>query len=292
MDWNRIAERITVATGDPFVVEACAAVGGGCINETVRLSGKDGREFFIKLNRASRMEMFAAEAEGLREIRESETVRAPEPICLGVSGESAWLVLEYLPLKGATASAPLGSALARMHRRTAEAFGWTRNNTIGSTPQINSLSSDWIVFWREHRLGSQLRLAERKGYSGRLLEQGERLLESFPGLFTTYQPEPSLLHGDLWSGNQAVLPSGEPVIFDPAVYYGDREAEIAMTELFGGFSREFYAAYEEVWPLDEGYGVRRDLYNLYHILNHLNLFGGGYLRQAERMMQRLLSELH
>ncbi len=292
MDWNRIAERITVATGDPFVVEACAAVGGGYINETVRLSGKDGREFFVKLNRASRMEMFAAEAEGLREIRESETVRVPEPICLGVSGESAWLVLEYLPLKGATASAPLGGALARMHRRTAEAFGWMRNNTIGSTPQINSLSSDWIVFWREHRLGYQLRLAERKGYSGRLLEQGERLLESFPGLFTTYQPEPSLLHGDLWSGNQAVLPSGEPVIFDPAVYYGDREAEIAMTELFGGFSREFYAAYEEVWPLDEGYGVRRELYNLYHILNHLNLFGGGYLRQAERMMQRLLSELH
>jgi fructosamine-3-kinase len=178
-----------------------------------------------------------------------------------------------------------------MHRVTQARFGWVQDNTIGSTPQINTPEEDWIVFWREHRLRFQLHLATRHGHGGRLRERGERLLDEFPRLFAEYQPAASLLHGDLWSGNYAYTREGEPVIFDPAVYYGDREADLAMTELFGGFGREFYAAYREAYPLDEGYAVRKTLYNLYHVLNHLNLFGGGYLSQAQGMIDRLLSEL-
>ena len=137
----------------------------------------------------------------------------------------------------------------------------------------------------------QLDLAERRGAAARLLSQGERLLLDLPVLFDSYQPVASLLHGDLWSGNYAYLPSGEPTLFDPAVYYGDREADLAMTELFGGFGADFYAAYNNAWPLDSGYRTRKTLYNLYHILNHFNMFGGGYLGQAQRMMDSLLSEL-
>ncbi len=233
-----------------------------------------------------------AEAEGLQEIIATTTVKAPAPVCWGTAGGFAYLVLEYLPLKRDSAFSRLGEELAEMHRHTWSEYGWKRNNTIGSSPQDNTPSADWVAFWRERRLGYQLRLAAKKGYTGKLQERGERLMECFPLLFSSYAPSPSLLHGDLWAGNQAVTLSGQPVIFDPAVYYGDRETDIAMTELFGGFPADFYAAYNAVWHLDDGYSVRRQLYNLYHILNHLNLFGGGYLRQAEQMMERLLSELH
>ncbi len=158
--------------------------------------------------------------------------------------------------------------------------------------QVNNRSEDWQSFWREQRLGFQLKLAADKGYGGRLQADGERLCSNMAALFDNYLPQPSLLHGDLWAGNAAVDKRGRPVIYDPACYYGDREADLAMTELFGGFSRGFYAAYQAVWPLDHGYGVRKTFYNLYHILNHVNLFGGGYLRQAESMMAMLLSEIH
>ncbi|MGZ8947750.1 MAG: fructosamine kinase family protein, partial [Methylococcaceae bacterium] len=171
-------------------------------------------------------------------------------------------------------------------------FGWHRDNTIGSTLQINNQSNDWLTFWREQRLGFQLKLAGNNGYGGSLQANGECLCSDMAILFNDYMPQPSLLHGDLWAGNAAVDKLGSPVIFDPACYYGDREADLAMTELFGGFSRDFYAAYQAVWPLDDGYDVRKTLYNLYHILNHLHLFGGGYLRQAESMMAMLLSEIH
>jgi fructosamine-3-kinase len=178
-----------------------------------------------------------------------------------------------------------------MHRITRPAFGWVRDNTIGSTPQINTPADDWIGFWRDRRLRFQLELAVRNGAGGSLQAGGERLLDEFPRLFSSYTPVASLLHGDLWGGNQAYTRAGEPAIYDPAVYYGDRETDIAMTELFGGFGRDFYAAYREHYPLDEGYAVRRRLYNLYHVLNHFNMFGGGYLSQARGMLDSLLSEL-
>ncbi|HJT50770.1 MAG TPA: fructosamine kinase family protein [Nitrosospira sp.] len=292
LSWIEIAAQISCATGTPFTVKKTFPVGGGCINRAYRLEG-DGKRFFVKLNSAESLPMFETEAAGLQEISSSRTLRVPEPLCWGDDGSSAWLVLEYVELNGNSRSgaAALGSRLAAMHHVSSKQFGWNRDNTIGTTPQINDCSSDWIEFWRRYRLGYQLQLARTNGYSGRLQAQGERLIERLDVFFSGKQPIASLLHGDLWSGNYSFDSSALPVIFDPAVYYGDRETDIAMTELFGGFSDDFYAAYREAYPLDPGYGTRRTLYNLYHILNHLNLFGGGYLRQAEQMISRLLSEI-
>lgn len=288
--WGAIGDGLVEATGKQGAVTPLGEVGGGCINRAMRIN-HGGQTYFVKLNDAAHADMFAAEARGLRELRDSHSLRVPEPLCYGADAQSAWLVLEDLALGGSGDPAALGCGLAAMHQVTQEYFGWERDNTIGSTPQINTREGDWAVFWREHRLRFQLELAERHGFGGRLCARGERLLDAVPLLFAGHQPPASLLHGDLWSGNYAYTHGGEPVIFDPAVYYGDREADIAMTELFGGFGRTFYAAYHEAWPLDEGYAVRKTLYNLYHILNHLNLFGGGYLSQAQGMIERLLSEL-
>jgi len=287
--WTAVAQHISRASGAAFAVRAQHGVGGGCINTTTVL--QDGkRRYFVKLNDASRGSMFEAEAEGLGEIARTRTVRVPAPLCWGTANGSAYLVLEYLELGGARTDhlERLGQQLARMHRTTRDQFGWQRDNTIGSTPQINTSCPDWVEFWRQHRFGFQLELAARNGRD--LMRKGERLIAKMGEFFRDYRPVPSLLHGDLWSGN--VGATGEqPVIFDPAVYYGDREADLAMTELFGGFSGRFYQAYHETWPLDPGYKTRKTLYNLYHVLNHFNLFGGGYASQAERMIDSLLGEL-
>jgi fructosamine-3-kinase len=302
-----IARAITQATGEIFRPESRQGVSGGDINTAEILKG-GGRSYFVKSNDATRLDMFAAESEGLTEIANSRTVHVPQPVCLGTHGDRAYLVLEYLDIglgvgksdpqgrggdaRGRTPVATdelLGRQLAAMHHVTQSCFGWRRNNTIGSTPQINTGEHDWVTFYREHRLRFQLDLADQNGFGGNLRRRGEELLEKMPVFFANYQPPPSLLHGDLWGGNHATLSDGTPVIYDPAVYYGDREADLAMTELFGGYSDVFYAAYQEAWPLDHGYRVRRDLYNLYHVFNHLNLFGGGYRRQAEGLIDRLLS---
>jgi len=288
--WDTIAEEIGHASGEPFTLRNRSAQGGGCINSTFTVA--DGaRRYFVKLNDATRLEMFEAERDGLNEIAASNTVRVPQPLCSGAAEGQAFLVLEQLELGGKGGMAQLGRQLAQMHRVTRERFGWYRDNTIGSTEQPNEETDDWFEFICERRLGHQLDLALKNGYGGRLRRLGEETLDRFPDLFRDYLPPASLLHGDLWGGNAATLRSGEPVIFDPAVYYGDREADIAMTELFGGFSDDFYDAYNEAWPLDHGYKLRKLLYNTYHVLNHLNMFGGGYGAQAEAMMERILSEL-
>jgi fructosamine-3-kinase len=290
-DWQSIAEQIETATGEPFRPAAPRDVGGGCINSAIVLD--DGRRtVFVKLNLAELLDMFEAEAAGLTEIAATRSIRVPSPICTGTAGGRAFVAMEHLPLggRGSRGAAAAGEQLAAMHRATRGQFGWVRDNTIGSTPQLNGERSDWITFWREQRLGFQLDLAARQGYGGRLQQRGARLLDGFAALID-HSPSPSLLHGDLWGGNIGYTSEDEPVIFDPAVYYGDREADVAMTELFGGFCADFYAAYNAAWPLDSGYAVRKTLYNLYHIINHLNLFGGGYQSQAERMIDRLLAEL-
>jgi fructosamine-3-kinase len=290
-DWEAIGRHIGHTLGEPFEATRPHPVGGGCINASYVLGG-DRRRVFVKLNHASRLEMFEAEAEGLMEIARSRSVTVPAPLCTGQAGDDAYLALEYLELESAkTDSAErLGRELAAMHRTTQPRFGWRRGNTLGSTPQSNAPCDDWVTFWQRQRLGYQLTLATHNGAGRELSQRGEQLLECVGGFFSGYRPQPSLLHGDLWSGNYAVTHAGVPVIFDPAVYYGDRETDLAMTELFGGFPAAFYAAYQEAYPLDPGYGMRKTLYNLYHILNHFNLFGGGYLRQARDMMDRLLSE--
>ncbi len=236
--------------------------------------------------------MFEAERAGLEALAHTNTVRVPRVVAVGADAQQAWLIAEWMDLGplSARAEEALGEQLAALHTHTHTHFGFFADNFIGATPQPNGFCPDWVEFWRTRRLGFQLQLAERNGFGARLSELGARLLERLPALFTGYRPAPSLLHGDLWGGNAAAV-GDMPVIFDPAAYYGDREADLAMTELFGGFSSRFYDAYRAHAPLDAGYRVRRELYNLYHVLNHANLFGGGYAAQAERMMQRLLAEI-
>lgn len=290
--WDHISQHISQCTQIQFRAQHQSSLGGGCINQACRISDGD-RSYFVKTNSASRLDMFEAEFEGLGVMYASKTIRVPQPVCVGSETSSSYLVLEYLPLGGGSnrqSLEQLGQKLAAMHQVTLNQYGWQRDNTIGSTSQINDYTDDWLSFWRDKRLAFQLSLAARNGFTGRLQQQGEKLLDGLDNFFHQYRPPASLLHGDLWSGNYGVLQSGEPVIFDPAVYYGDRETDLAMTELFGGFPARFYDAYQEVYPLDDGYGQRKTLYNLYHILNHLNLFGGGYLGQAQGMIDSLLSE--
>ncbi|HSM81054.1 MAG TPA: fructosamine kinase family protein [Nodosilinea sp.] len=285
--WTAIAQHISAQTGTAFAVEARQSVGGGCINQAYRLSD-ERQTFFLKLNQAPQVAMFEAEALGLRDLYNSQTIRVPRPICWGTADGMAYLAMEWLDLGsgGGDAWGRMGTALAAMHRvTTASGFGWHQDNTIGATPQPNPWTATWLEFYREHRLRHQFRLAGRRG--GRFPRQHE-LLMALPDLLADHTPAPALVHGDLWSGNAAVTTSGEPVILDPATYYGDREVDIAMTELFGRFPEAFYAAYHAAYPLDSGYGSRKTLYNLYHILNHFTLFGGSYEAQANRMIDQLL----
>lgn len=283
-----VAGAIARATGRPFEIAGRHESGGGCINTAQVLTGTDGSRWFVKFNRAERLDMFEAEAAGLEAIAATGALRVPMPLCAGVDVDQAWLALEYLPLSGRGDAAALGGGLAAMHRHVAPRPGWYRDNTIGATPQENGPLDEWTDFWRDRRLLYQLDLAARNSIGGRCVRQGERLAAALDGFFPGYRPTASLLHGDLWAGNAGYM-DGAPVIYDPAVYYGDREADLAMTELFGGFGDDFRAAYREAWPLDPGYAQRRDLYNLYHVLNHYNLFGGGYGPQACRMIERLLA---
>jgi protein-ribulosamine 3-kinase len=287
---HELAAAIGRATGTAFEVRSRETAHGGDISEAFTL-GDATRSFFVKSQAASRLDLFEAEAAGLAELAAANAVRVPRVICLGVAAGRAYLVLEHLALQSRGDAASLGRQLAQQHRVSAERFGGARDNWIGAIPQPNAWSDDWIDFWRERRLGFQLRLAAQNGYGGTLQRDGETLMAQLDGFFGDTCPAPSLLHGDLWGGNHGFLADGEPVIFDPAVYYGARECDLAMSELFGGFAPAFHAAYREAWPLDPGYATRRTLYNLYHILNHANMFGGGYAAQAQRMIAQLLAEL-
>ncbi|MBN8779303.1 MULTISPECIES: fructosamine kinase family protein [unclassified Thiobacillus] len=287
---HELATAIGHATGLPFEVSGAQAVHGGDISQAFRLS--DGmRSVFVKIQPAARLAMFETEAAGLAELAAANAVRVPQVICHGLAAGQAYLVLDYLPLGTRGDAVQLGRQLAQQHRVSAAQFGWTRDNWIGATPQPNAWHDDWIGFWRTQRLGFQLRRAAENGHTGALQRDGEALLTRLDAFFGGYVPGPSLLHGDLWGGNHAYLADGTPVIFDPAVYFGDRECDLAMSELFGGFAPDFYAAYREAWPLDAGYAVRKTLYNLYHILNHANLFSGGYATQAAHMAAQLLAQI-
>ena len=292
MDWSAIENDIARATGDTFKVELHRDVGGGCINKTFVLEG-ESRRFFVKQNSPEQHDMFAAEAAGLREIRDSNCVRVPEPVCHATDGRVSWLVMEYMELEPPrpVTAISLGEKLAAMHRHCVSRFGWHRDNTIGATPQVNTPGQDWSVFFRDNRLRPQLALAARNGADVTMLDRGNVLAERMAGLFDGYTPEASLLHGDLWGGNWGSDLQGQPVLFDPATYYGDRETDLAMSELFGGFDDRFYQSYRQSWAIDSGYATRKVLYNLYHVLNHFNLFGPAYAAQAQDMIDRLIAEL-
>lgn len=284
------------ATGEDWSLVASAPVSGGCIHTALRLEGEDAggkTQHFAKLAETARASLLVAEAEGLGAIRAAGRLRVPAVVAQGDDGETAWLILEWLDLAplDAASGAKLGVALAAQHRLPQAKFGWAKDNFIGASPQANGWSEDWLAFWRDRRVHAQLRMAMAKRYPTKMIDRGERLLTDCGEFFRTHRPTPSLLHGDLWGGNAAALADGVPVVFDPAVYCGDREADLAMTELFGGFPRDFHSAYRNAWPLDDGYAVRRDFYNLYHVLNHANLFAGGYVEQGARLIERLLAEI-
>jgi fructosamine-3-kinase len=278
-------------TGQRFLIREVRETAGSQFARAMVLS--DGRtRWFAKLGPAAAARQFGAELDGLAALREAG-VRAPEPICHGIASDHAFLVMEYLGLRSRESGSgdALGAMLATLHEAVGDQFGWHINNFLGATPQHNTPARSWPEFFREMRLRPQLELAARNGHGQRLQDLGEGVIDALPRLLEGHAPVPSLLHGDLWHGNCAFLAHDRPVLYDPAVYYGDRETDLAMTELFGGFPRSFYAAYFERLPVDEGYARRRELYNLYHVLNHANLFGGGYRFDAELRMVRLLNGL-
>lgn len=266
--------------------EAARAVAGGSIHRTVRLATRAG-PVFLKLAGPERFDLLAAEADGLAALAATRALAVPGVAVLGRSGSAAYLALEWLDLGGGSerAERALGRGLARLHRQSADAFGWQRDNYIGATPQPNARARSWTRFFAERRLGHQLELAARAGLPRNVVRCGERLAAGIDRFFET-EPAPSLLHGDLWGGNWGAS-SGVPYVFDPAVYYGDREADLAMTRLFGGFGAAFYEAYAQSWPLEPGWRRRVALYNLYHLLNHFNLFGGAYSSQVVAALERL-----
>ncbi len=288
--FTELSAAISLASGKPFSIKASQDVCGGDISQAFHLSN-GAQHVFVKAQPAARRAMFEAEVEGLRELAAAKVIRVPHVICYGVVADQAYLALEYLALDAHGDAVQLGRQLAAQHRLSAPQFGGVCDNWIGATPQPNQRTDQWIDFWRDQRIGFQLRLAAENGYGGKLQQDGETLLTHLDAFFVGYTLVASLLHGDLWGGNHAYLADGTPVIFDPAAYFGDRECDLAMTELFGGFAPAFHAAYREAWPLDAGYAVRKTLYNLYHILNHANLFGGGYAAQAQRMISQLLAQV-
>jgi fructosamine-3-kinase len=286
-DWERVLESLRergIPVAGPPRVEP---VRGGDISAAWRLTTEAGA-IFLKTGVADAFSRLEAEADGLQALHHAAAVRVPKVLACGEAGGTAFLALEWLTLRRPDEAAArlLGTALARQHRQLGDAFGWHRDNTIGRTPQINTRDHDWIRFFRQQRLGFQLELAKANGYGGELQQEGARLAERIGRFFEGYDPAPSLLHGDLWGGNWAAH-DGHPVVFDPAVHYGDRESDIAMTTLFGGFGQAFYKAYEESWPLSAGHGRRLLLYQLYHVLNHLNLFGSAYHGRALDLLREL-----
>lgn len=286
---DSVLEQLAVAGWQAGQFRGLETVAGG-VHDAHRLRFEKS-DIFLKTTRIESAAMLSDEAYALARLRESSAVIVPRPLLDGIAGDVSWLALVWIDLYPANADAQqrLGGMLAQLHRCEADRYGWPHDNHIGLTHQPNTWSDNWCEFFTDQRLGFQLRLAEQLNNAD-WVQRGFALLDAMPALLDGYQPEASLLHGDLWGGNVAMRKDGEPVIYDPASHYGDRECDIAMTQLFGGFSPSFYSGYDAEWALDEDYELRRPLYQLYHVLNHVNMFGGGYERQAARMIDELLAK--
>jgi protein-ribulosamine 3-kinase len=287
-----VGRELAALSGAECAPAPAERVTGGSINTCYRWDAAAGA-LFVKVGPRAAHAAFTAEAAGLAALAAARALRVPEVRACGRTDSAAFLALEWIEAvpPSATCERRLGEGLAALHAVTAPRFGWERDNTIGRTPQANGWTDGWAEFFRERRLRPQLELAAQNGYAAVLAARGERLLEALPALLGAHVAAASLLHGDLWGGNWLAAPGGEPVIFDPAVYFGDREADLGMTRLFGGFGPTFYRAYEALAPLAPGAALRGELYNLYHVLNHANLFGAGYARQARAIIDRLLAEV-
>jgi protein-ribulosamine 3-kinase len=279
------------ALGAP--VRELVPLGGSFAGQLYRVRSAAG-DFALKWAERPAPGALAAEARGLQLLAAAGPLRVPrvqilhDPSLDGGVGP-AFLLIEWLDGGGARPDmAALGTALAALHRHTAAAYGLDHDNYLGGTPQLNAPDADWPTFFRERRLAPQLELAARNGLLPTARRRAlERVLARLDDLLADVPRQPALLHGDLWAGNVlAADATGLPAVIDPAVHYADREAELAFTELFGGFGPRFYEAYHAAWPLEPGYADRRDLYNLYHLLNHLNLFGESYGPQLDAVARR------
>lgn len=263
--------------------------GGGCINSGGRLRTTAGN-FFLKWNDEKKFPgMFDAESKGLKLLSWQKIIRVPEVIDHGANGSHQFLLLEYIDQKSRSKNywQQLGVRLASLHRCSAEAHGLDHNNYIGSQRQYNQQSPSWIHFFIQQRLSVQLKVAVDGGLApSNWSKKFETLYSILPSLLP--EEKPSLLHGDLWSGNLITDDKGEPCLIDPAVYFGNREADLAMTKLFGGFENAFYSSYQEAFPLQPGFEKRTDLYNLYPLLVHVNLFGGSYIHSVEATLKIFL----
>lgn len=267
---------------------AATAVAGGDIHQAFRAQCQFG-PVFVKLAQDALAAGLAAEADGLAGLAEGGELRVPKLVAYGASADTTYLVLEWLDFEPKTRAAGkrLGERLAALHRRSSDAFGWRCDNVIGRTPQLNPVTQDWADFFADARLEPQLRRAENNG-AGRVAVAAVADLVARLHQILDHEPRPSLIHGDLWGGNWGVIDDDEPVVFDPAVHYADRECDLAMTRLFGGFDAAFYEAYSDSWPLPDGWERRQLVYQLYHVLNHFNLFGGGYEGQAASLARAAL----
>ena len=264
-----------------------APISGGDINDAFCLTLANKARVFMKANRSAAPAFFQAEAEGLAALRGTGAIGVPAVIAAGTDHRyGSFLLLEWIDAAPQARDfwETFGRSLATMHLADAGGFGWKRDNYIGATPQINAPRDSWVAFFRDCRLAPQFKRAQRC-FDAAMRRRFTRLLDHLED-YLIEPPRPSLLHGDLWSGNFITGSDGQAWLIDPAVYVGHAEADLAMTELFGGFHPRFYAAYREVNPLQRGYDDRRDLYNLYHLVNHLNLFGAGYLSAVERIVKR------
>ncbi len=260
--------------------------GGGCINSCYRLRTPQGA-FFIKYHQERYLDMFEKEYEGLIALKESCELTVPQPLGYGISSGKAFLLMEFLESTAPAASywKQLGQGLAHLHRLSHDKFGWSTDNYIGRLPQKNSWTTEWVDFFVVNRLHPQIALARNNQLLPPATQTNlEKLIGNLNELLILENA--ALLHGDLWSGNVMVGPAGQPCIMDPATYYGHREIELAFTTLFGGFDKKFYQAYQETYPLQSGFESRFEIYNLYPLLVHLNLFGSGYLGDIQRTLKR------
>jgi protein-ribulosamine 3-kinase len=273
----RIEEKLKIK------IKSLSSLSGGCISDAYKITMSDGSNYFLKYNPSTSNDMFIKEANGLKELAKANAIRIPNVL----SFDEDYILLEYIPTgnKKKDFFEEFGRSFAEMHKFTSNIFGFYEDNYIGSNPQKNipdvKEKTSWVSFYFNKRILFQLQLAEKFGNSTPELRKGvSRLEEKIEDIIDNTTEKPSLLHGDLWGGNYMVDENGDAVLIDPAVYYGHREADLGMTKLFGGFSSEFYRAYVDTFPLEDGHEYRENIYKLYHVLNHLNLFGGGYYSQA------------
>lgn len=263
-------------------------LSGGCISNAYKVISESGDNFFLKVNDSVPSGMFKTEADGLSELGKANTIKVPE---VKIYSDN-FIVTEFIqPGKKSTAFFQnFGRNFALLHKYKGVTFGFYEDNYIGSNPQKNltegNEGTNWTAFYLNKRLLFQLSLCEQNGYTTAELRKYFRKLEDkIEDILKDSIEEPALLHGDLWSGNYMINRDGEACIIDPAVYYGHREADLAMTKLFGGYPEEFYKSYNEIYPLEDGWDYRENIYKLYHVLNHLNLFGTGYYPQSISLLK-------